>query len=76
MVVCFKDAFKIYVISFDGLVNTFLGDSLNDIQACAISTYGHHLAIVASNIIVIYDFYSCKKNKMITLPIGSLVESL
>jgi hypothetical protein len=76
MVVCFKDAFKIYVISYDGLVNTFLGDSLNDIQACAISTLGHHLAIVTSNNIIIYDFYSCKKNRFITLPVGSSVESL
>ena len=76
MVVCFKDAFKIYVISFDGLVNTFLGDSLNDIQACAISSLGHHLAIITNNLIIIYDFYSCKKNRVITLPIGSTVESL
>jgi len=76
MVVCFKDAFKIYVISFDGLVNTFLGDSLSDIQACALSNLGNDLAIVSSNLIVIYDFYSCKKTRVITLPIGSIVESL
>ena len=37
LVVCLKEAFRIYVITQEGFANSYRGDSLKDIQACAIS---------------------------------------
>jgi hypothetical protein len=54
-------------------MNTYRGDSISDIQACAISTQGNHLAIGSTNLITIYDFYSCNKIKNISLPLGACI---
>ena len=76
MVICFKESFKIYIITFEGLVNTYRGDSITDIQACAISVQGNHLAIGSASLITVYDFYSCNKIKIINLPIGTYIDSM
>lgn len=74
--VCLKDAFKIYMITFEGLTNTYRGDAINDIQNCAISNYGNHLAISNANTVFIYDFYSCTKLRSFNLPLGVAIESI
>ena len=75
-VVCFKEAFKIFTLSYEGMSNTFRGDSINDIQDCAISSMGNHLAVASANTINIYDFFSCLKIKTFTLPLGVCIESV
>lgn len=54
----------------EGLINTFKGDSNKDIQACAISQHGNNIAIALINSVMIYDFYSCKKMRTISLAFG------
>jgi hypothetical protein len=64
------------MITFEGLVNTYRGDSINDIQNCAISTQGNHLAISNNSVVFIYDFYSCTKLRTFSLPLGVSIESI
>jgi hypothetical protein len=70
LVVCLKDCFKVYVVTQEGFANSYRGDSVKDIQACAISPGGNHLAVSSPNCIFIYDFYSCSRIRTITLPFG------
>lgn len=74
LVVCLKESFKMYIVTFEGLANTYRGDAINDIHACAISLQGHHLAIATASVVHIYDFYSCKKMRTFSLPLGIGIE--
>jgi WD40 repeat protein len=76
IVVCFKEAFKIYNLTYEGIANTYRGDSINDIQGCAICPQGNQLAVASNSMIFIYDFYSCRRIKIFTLPLGVNIESM
>lgn len=64
------------MITFEGIINTYRGDSINDIQNCAISPRGNHLAISTNTLVIIYDFYSCSKLKTFSLPLGVCIENM
>lgn len=76
LIICVKESFKIFIVTFEGFINTYRGDAIKDIQACSISYEGNHVAVSSTNIISIYDFYSCKKIKSIVLPLGVTIETL
>lgn len=64
------------MLTFEGIVNTYRGDSVNDIQHCCISPQGNHLAVSTTSSVYIYDFYSCKKFKTLNLPLGVSIEAM
>ena len=76
LVICFLDVFKIFIITAEGLTNTFRGENIKDIQSCAISPFGDHIAIASSTTIYLYDFYSCRKIRTIALSFGNPIDSL
>lgn len=76
LVVCLKEAFRVYVVTREGFVNSYRGDAVKDIQACAIAAEGNHLAVCSPNCIFIYDFYSCARLRSIALPFGVAIEGV
>jgi hypothetical protein len=58
------------------LAPTFRGDGGKDLQACAISMQGNHIAVAGPTSVNIYDFYSCFKLRSFGLPLGLCIETL
>lgn len=76
LVVCLKEAFRLYLVTREGFVNSYRGDSVKDIQACAISPAGNHLVVCSPNVVLVYDFYSCMRLRTISLPFGTMIEGV
>lgn len=76
MLVGFKDCFKIYSVTNEGIINTYRGDSIKDCHALAYSVYGNHFAVGTSISIIVYGSYDCKKLRSIPIAIGLGIEAL
>jgi len=72
----FRDCFKVYAVTNNGLSGTNLGDAVRECRSLCYSTHGNHLAVMSLSNVHIYNSYTCERLQIVQHPQSSIIKKL